>query len=62
MPHSVAVSAGQFGTIGIAFALLSWLVGYGMVLVATAAGGAVVDARLRDYRARQAARGPHPAG
>ncbi len=63
MPHSVAVSAGQFGTIGIAFALLSWLVGYGMVLVITAAGGAVIDARLRDYRARRAGRvAPHPPG
>jgi membrane protein len=63
MPHSVAVSAGQFGTIGIAFALLSWLVGYGMVLVVTAAGGAVIDARLSDYRARRAARrAPHPPG
>jgi len=62
MPHSVAVSAGQFGTIGIAFALLSWLVGYGMVLVVTAAGGAVIDARLRDYGARRAARTAHPPG
>lgn len=63
MPHSVAVTAGQFGTIGIAFALLSWLVGYGMVLVVTASGGAVIDARLRDYRARRAARrAPHPPG
>jgi membrane protein len=63
MPHSVAVSAGQFGTIGIAFALLSWLVGYGLVLVVTAAGGAVIDVRLRDYRARRAARrASHPPG
>jgi membrane protein len=63
MPHSVAVSAGQFGTIGIAFALLSWLVGYGMVLVVTAAGGSVIDGRLRDSRARRAARrAPHPVG
>jgi membrane protein len=62
MPHSVAVSAGQFGTIGIAFALLSWLVGYGLVLVVTAAGGAVIDARQRDYRARRAARRAHPPG
>jgi membrane protein len=62
MPHSVAVSAGQFGTIGIAFALLSWLVGYGMVLVITAAGGSAIDARLREYRARRTARAPHPPG
>ena len=47
---------GSSATIGIAFALLSWLVGDGMVLVVTAAGGAVIDARLRDYRARRAGR------
>jgi membrane protein len=62
MPHSVATSAGQFGTIGIAFALLSWLVGYGVVLVVTAAGGAVIDGRLREYRERKALRAPPPAG
>jgi membrane protein len=47
MPHSVTVSAEQFGAIGIAFALLSWLVGAGVVLVVAAAGGSVVDERLR---------------
>jgi len=47
MPHSVAVSAEQFGTIGIAFALLSWLVGAGLVLVVAAAGGSMIDERLR---------------
>jgi membrane protein len=47
MPHSVSASAEQFGTIGIAFALLSWLVGAGLVLVVAAAGGAVIDERLR---------------
>jgi membrane protein len=47
MPRTVAASAEQFGAIGVAFALLSWLVGAGLVLVAAAAGGAVIDARLR---------------
>jgi membrane protein len=47
MPHSVEVSAEQFGTIGIAFALLSWLVGAGMVLVVAASGGALIDARMQ---------------
>jgi membrane protein len=62
MPHSIATTAGQFGTIGIAFALLSWLVGYGVVLVVMAAGGVVIDARMRDYRARRALRASHPPG
>jgi membrane protein len=52
MPHSVAVSAEQFGTIGIAFALLSWLVGAGLVLVVAAAGGSVIDARLQQRAGR----------
>jgi membrane protein len=47
MPHTMATSAEQFGLIGIAFVLLSWLVGAGMVLVVAAAGGAVIDERLR---------------
>jgi membrane protein len=55
MPHSVATSAAQFGTIGVAFALLSWLVGYGLVLVIAASGGAVIEARLKTRRARSAA-------
>lgn len=52
MPHSVATSAAQFGTIGVAFALLSWLVGYGVVLVVAASGGAVIEQRLATRRAR----------
>jgi membrane protein len=55
MPRSVATSAAQFGTIGIAFALIGWLVGFGFVLVIAAAGGAVIDDRLRARRA-------HPPG
>jgi membrane protein len=47
MPHTVATSAEQFGTIGVAFALLGWLVGAGLVLVVAAAGGAIIDARQR---------------
>jgi membrane protein len=52
MPHSVATLAEQFGTIGVAFALLSWLVGYGFVLVVAAAGGAVIEERLTTRRTR----------
>jgi membrane protein len=50
MPHTVAASAAQFGVIGIAFALLSWLVGAGMVLVFAAAGGATIEEHLRSRR------------
>jgi membrane protein len=53
MPHSVATSAAQFGTIGVAFALLGWLVGYGFVLVVAASGGAVIEERLTTRRARR---------
>ena len=52
MPRSVATSAAQFGTIGVAFALLSWLVGYGFVLVVAASGGAVIEERRKTRRAR----------
>jgi membrane protein len=59
MPRSVAKSAEQFGVIGIAFALLSWLVGAGVVLVGAAACGAVIDVRL--HGAARCPR-PHPPG
>lgn len=45
MPRTVASSARQFGVIGVAFALLSWLVAAGLVLVAAAAGGRAIDDR-----------------
>ena len=56
MPRSVSASAEQFGTIGVAFALLSWLVGAGLVLVFSAAGGAVIEDRLRGRDARKRSR------
>jgi membrane protein len=46
MPYTVTSSAAQFGMIGVAFALLTWLVGFGLVLVTAAAGGAIIDERL----------------
>ena len=46
-PRTVATSADQFGTFGVAFAMLSWFVAAGFVLVATATGGAVTSERLR---------------
>ena len=61
MPHTVSTSAAQFGAIGVAFALLSWLVGAGLVLVVAAAGGSVIDERL-DARARAREIRPATAG
>jgi membrane protein len=42
MPDAIASSADRYGPIGIAIALLSWLVGAGFALVACAAIGAVL--------------------
>jgi membrane protein len=61
MPRTVATSSEQFGAIGVAFALLSWLVGAGLVLVVAAAGGAIIDERLR-APARRYGLGHHPPG
>jgi membrane protein len=41
LPHSISYSASRYGTIGIAFALLSWLVAAGFMLVGCAAAGVV---------------------
>ena len=45
-PRTLASSADQFGMIGVAFALLSWLIAAGFVLVGAATGGAVLKERL----------------
>jgi len=42
MPDAIAESADRYGSIGIAIALVSWLVGTGFVLVVCAAVGAVL--------------------
>ena len=50
LPHSVSTSAHLYGTIGIAFSLLSWLVLTGFVLVGTATAGAVTLKLLEQSR------------
>jgi membrane protein len=47
MPQTISSSAEQFGAIGVAFALLSWVVGAAFVLVGAATGGAVISERRR---------------
>jgi len=48
LPHTVSTSSSRYGAIGIAFALLSWLVLAGFVLVGSAAAGAVVHELIED--------------
>lgn len=50
LPHTISSSAQQFGTIGVAFALLSWLVLAGFVLVGSATGGAAASQWLEGRR------------
>ena len=45
MPRSIESAAEQFGSIGIAISIVSWLIGAGFVLVASAALGAVLASR-----------------
>jgi membrane protein len=45
VPESVSTSAAHYGVIGVAFALLGWLVACGFVLVGSAAAGAVLVGR-----------------
>ena len=51
LPRTMASSAAQFGFIGVAFAMLGWLVAAGFVLVGMAAAGAALDARRRGRHA-----------
>jgi membrane protein len=44
-PPTVEASAEQYGAIGVAFSMLSWLVAAGFVLVISATGGAVAVGR-----------------
>jgi membrane protein len=50
LPHSVSTSAERFGAIGIAFAMLSWLVLAGFVIIGAAAAGAIALEQLEAHR------------
>jgi membrane protein len=50
IPRTFTASAEQFGAMGVAFALLSWLVATAFVLVITATGGAVALEQMRRHR------------
>jgi membrane protein len=50
MPRTLASSAGQFGLIGIGFALLTWLIAVGIVLVVATTGGAMIADRVAAHR------------
>jgi len=57
LPRTIVSSAEQFGVIGVAFALLSWLVAVGVVLVGAAAcGRALEDWRRTPAEERSALR------
>lgn len=50
MPRSIESSSAQFGSIGIAIAIVSWLIGGGFVLVVAGAFGAVLADRSGPVR------------
>jgi len=52
MPQAISRSATHYGPIGIAIALVSWLVGIGFALTVCAGVGAVLGERLRGPDAR----------
>jgi membrane protein len=43
MPHALASSAKQFGTLGFAFSIVSWLFGAAVVITAAAAIGSTLS-------------------
>jgi membrane protein len=54
MPHTIASSAQQFGVIGIGFALLTYLVAVGSVVVLGTTGGAMIADRVSALRGDRA--------
>jgi membrane protein len=49
MPHAFATLCHDFGVIGVGFALLTWLVAVGVVLVIAASGGAIIADRFGEH-------------
>jgi membrane protein len=56
MPRSISSSAEQYGLVGVAFALVSWLIGAGVTLVVCSGVGAVASEWLDERAARSDAR------
>ena len=52
MPQSIASASESFGSIGVAIAIVSWLIGLGFVIVAAAGIGAVIGERSARIRPR----------
>ena len=52
MPHAIGSSAGSYGVIGVAFSLLTWLWGLGIVLVCAAVYGSPQMQWREVFRAR----------
>jgi membrane protein len=50
LPRTIATSAEQYGVIGVAFALLSWIVAATFILVGSATGGAIAVERFAGER------------
>ena len=57
VPHSMTANTGRYGLVGVTFTLLTWLFAFCLVLVASAAAGAV----LGDTAAAGSASGSRPA-
>jgi membrane protein len=57
VPHSMTANTGRYGLVGVTFTLLTWLFAFCLVLVASAAAGAV----LGDTPAAESARANRPA-
>jgi len=57
MPQSIGSASESFGSIGIAIAIVSWLIGVGFILVAAAGLGAVLAERSPWIRPRALRRG-----
>jgi membrane protein len=57
VPHSMTANTGRYGLVGVTFTLLTWLFAFCLVLVASAAAGAV----LGDTRAAESASVSRPA-